>query len=157
MKKPITRQIVKSICCGDTQCSSCQHLQNVSYRMRCSEFGGFMDRDRDTEAWEYKRCRDCLTAEKLAEALRKREMGDAVTDYKNLSDREIDGLEGNGESEMIVIVPNVISDAINKKLDAAIAACPDAEKDREILYAELLDHYFKYGVVPDFRLEKKVK
>jgi hypothetical protein len=36
------------------------------------------------------------------------------------------------------IVPNELRDAINAKLDTAIAACPDAAKDRDDLYNQLL-------------------
>ncbi len=53
---------------------------------------------------------------------------------------------------MLVIVPNSLSDAINKKLDAAIAKCPDAEKDRDTLYQQLLTYFDEHGVVPDFTL-----
>jgi hypothetical protein len=56
---------------------------------------------------------------------------------------------------MLVIVPNSLRDAINAKLDAAIAEVPDAEKDREILYGQLLDYFDEHGVVPDFSLAKK--
>ena len=55
----------------------------------------------------------------------------------------------------IVIVPNDLRDAINGKLDAALAECPDAEKDRVVFYRQLLCYFDEYGVVPDFSLEKK--
>jgi hypothetical protein len=53
----------------------------------------------------------------------------------------------------IVIVPNSLNAAINEKLDAAIAGCPGAEKDREILYGQLLDYFNEYGVIPDFTIK----
>ena len=55
---------------------------------------------------------------------------------------------------MLVIVPDSLRDAINKKLDAALAECPDAEKDREHLYGQLLDYFNEHGVIPDFTLGK---
>jgi hypothetical protein len=55
---------------------------------------------------------------------------------------------------MLVIVPNSLRDAINAKLDAAIAQAPDAEKDRDVLYGQLLAYFNEHGVVPDFSLVK---
>ena len=55
---------------------------------------------------------------------------------------------------MLVIVPNSLRDAINEKLDAAIAEVPDAEKDREVLYSQLLAYFNENGVVPNFSLVK---
>jgi hypothetical protein len=55
---------------------------------------------------------------------------------------------------MFYVVPNYIHEEIERKLDAAITACPDAAKDREALRAQLLDHLNEYGVVPDFSLKK---
>ena len=57
----------------------------------------------------------------------------------------------------MVIVPNDLRDAINTKLDAAIAELPEpdrpfAEKDREFLYSQLLDAFDEHGVIPDFTL-----
>ena len=57
---------------------------------------------------------------------------------------------------MLVIAPNSLYDAINAKLDAAIAEFPDAERDREVLYGQLLDHFNEHGVIPDFSLVKRV-
>ena len=56
---------------------------------------------------------------------------------------------------MLVIVPNCVSDNINAKLDAAIAECPGAEKDRDELYQMLLNYFNENGIVPDFSLAKK--
>jgi len=56
---------------------------------------------------------------------------------------------------MFVIVPNELSNAIYAKIDAAIADCPDASKDREAFFQQLLDYYNDNGVIPDFSLVKK--
>jgi len=56
----------------------------------------------------------------------------------------------------IVIVPDGLYDAIQKKLDAAIAERPDAERDRDHLYHRLLDYYYEHGAIPDFSLVKVV-
>jgi hypothetical protein len=54
----------------------------------------------------------------------------------------------------MVIVPDALAAAINVKLDAAIAACPDAEKDRDALYGQLLAYFDEHGTVPEFSLVK---
>ena len=54
----------------------------------------------------------------------------------------------------IVVVPNYIADEINAKLDAVISGCPDAAKDRDHLYHQLLGYFYEHGVVPDFTLSK---
>ncbi len=56
---------------------------------------------------------------------------------------------------MLVIVPDVLRDAINAKLDAAFAACPDAAKDRDAFYQQLLAYFNANGVVLDFTLERR--
>ena len=56
---------------------------------------------------------------------------------------------------MFRIVPNYIADAINANLDAAFAECPEAAKDREVLYGQLLDYFDEHCVIPDFNLKKK--
>ena len=55
----------------------------------------------------------------------------------------------------IIAVPNYIRDQINAKLDAAIAEVPEAEKDREVLYQQLLQYLDEHGVIPDFSLARK--
>lgn len=55
---------------------------------------------------------------------------------------------------MLVIVPNSLRDAINAKLDAALAACPAAAPDRDLFYRQLLAYFNDHGVVPDFTLER---
>ena len=54
----------------------------------------------------------------------------------------------------LVIVPGYIADAINAALDKAIAACPDAEKDREHLYSQLVGYFDEHGRIPDFTVGK---
>jgi hypothetical protein len=55
----------------------------------------------------------------------------------------------------IVAVPTYIIDEINQKLDAAFRECPEAAKDRDVLYQQLLDYVDEHGVIPDFSLTKK--
>jgi hypothetical protein len=55
---------------------------------------------------------------------------------------------------MMLIVPTYIIDAINAKLDAALADVPDAAKDREHLYSSLLTYFSEHGVIPDFSIAK---
>lgn len=54
-----------------------------------------------------------------------------------------------------VIVPDALSEAINAKLDAAIADCPSAAADREHFYNELLVYFDEHGEIPEFTLERK--
>lgn len=54
----------------------------------------------------------------------------------------------------IVIVPNELRDAINKKLDQEIALQPDAAADREYLYNQILGYFSEYGRMPDFTLTR---
>jgi hypothetical protein len=54
---------------------------------------------------------------------------------------------------MLVIVPNALRDAINEAIDKALAdAPPDAAKDREHFYADLLAYYNEHGVIPPFSI-----
>ena len=46
-------------------------------------------------------------------------------------------------------------DAIHKRLDEEFVKFPDAAKDREALYHQLLEHFNEYGALPEFTLEKK--
>jgi len=54
-----------------------------------------------------------------------------------------------------VIVPNYIANEINAKLDAEIAKHPDAAKDRDALFSQLLAYVDQHGIVPDFSLAKQ--
>ena len=56
---------------------------------------------------------------------------------------------------MLVVVPDTLRVAIDKKLDTAIAQHPDAAKDRDELFRQLLSYFNEHGVVPDFDLVKK--
>jgi hypothetical protein len=55
----------------------------------------------------------------------------------------------------MVIVPDVLRSAIDRKLDAAIAETPDAERDREVLFRQLLSFFDEHGYIPDFSLRKR--
>lgn len=55
----------------------------------------------------------------------------------------------------MLIVPNYLRDEIYQRIDAEIAKCPDAAKDREHLYGQLLAYVNDHGVIPEFSLEKK--
>jgi hypothetical protein len=52
----------------------------------------------------------------------------------------------------LVIVPNVVRDAINDRLDAALAKTPDAARFRDELFNQLLAYFDEHGVVPEFEL-----
>jgi hypothetical protein len=54
----------------------------------------------------------------------------------------------------MVIVPDSLSEMIDAKLDAAFVHCPDAAKDREYLFARLLQYFDEHGIVPNFKLRK---
>jgi hypothetical protein len=50
------------------------------------------------------------------------------------------------------VVPDSLHAAIHKKLDDAIAACPDAERDRDVLYKQLLSYFNEHGTIPEFTI-----
>lgn len=54
----------------------------------------------------------------------------------------------------IVAIPTYVLDEINAKLDKAIADCPDAEKERDILRRQLVGFVNEHGYVPEFSLAK---
>lgn len=56
---------------------------------------------------------------------------------------------------MFRVIPNSLREAINAKLDEQIRLAPDAEKDRETLFRQLVDYFDEHGVIPDFSLVKK--
>ena len=56
---------------------------------------------------------------------------------------------------MLAVVPISLSNAINTKLDEAFIGCPEAEKERDILYSQLLEYFDVHGIIPDFELRKK--
>ena len=55
----------------------------------------------------------------------------------------------------LAIVPDTLHDNINKALDAEIAKWPDAEKDRDVLYNQLVTFFHQYGYIPEFSLEPR--
>jgi hypothetical protein len=55
---------------------------------------------------------------------------------------------------MFYIVPNVIGDEIDRKLDAEIQKEPGAAKDREVLRSQLIEYFAEHGVIPDFSLAR---
>ena len=56
---------------------------------------------------------------------------------------------------MFVVVPNSLRDAINAKLDTAIAEVPEAASDCDALYEQLLAYVSEHGVLPDFSLKRR--
>lgn len=52
----------------------------------------------------------------------------------------------------VLIVPNELSDAINKKLDEAIGALPMPADDRDHLYRQVLAYFDEYGAIPEFTI-----
>lgn len=58
---------------------------------------------------------------------------------------------------MMIIVPNFIRDSINEKLNIAFKEVPDAAKDRDYFYEELLNYYDEHGIIPDFNLTPNEK
>lgn len=55
----------------------------------------------------------------------------------------------------VALVPNYISEAIYKKIDAQLVLHPDLIGDREIMFSQLLEHFDTTGVVADFTIERK--
>jgi hypothetical protein len=55
---------------------------------------------------------------------------------------------------MVLIIPNYVADAINAKLDIALAECPEAVGDRDALYHQLLGYFDEHGVIPNFSLQR---
>lgn len=55
----------------------------------------------------------------------------------------------------LLIVPDALYAAIHRRLDALFVEFPDAEKDRDALYHQLLEAFDQYGFIPDFTLEKR--
>lgn len=55
----------------------------------------------------------------------------------------------------LLIVPDVLYNAIHAAITKAAKDDPDVEKDRDSLYRELLDVFNRYGYLPEFTIEKK--
>lgn len=56
---------------------------------------------------------------------------------------------------MIVVVPNELSDAIDKKITLALSGRSCSEKDREIIRNQLIGYYNEHGIIPDFDLSRQ--
>lgn len=54
----------------------------------------------------------------------------------------------------LVIVPNCLAAELNSRLDTEIAKHPEAAKDRDELYRQLLSYVDEHGVIPDFSLAR---
>ena len=54
----------------------------------------------------------------------------------------------------LIILPNYISDEIDRRIDAAIAETPDAAADRELFRESLIAHFAQTGQVASFTLVK---
>ncbi len=54
-----------------------------------------------------------------------------------------------------VIVPDALHDKVAAALDTEIAKWPDAEKDREVLYGQLISFFHAHGYIPEFSLEPR--
>lgn len=55
----------------------------------------------------------------------------------------------------MVIIPNEVRDAINKRLDVVLHEHPESEIDRELFYAQCLQYYDETGLIPEIRLVPK--
>lgn len=81
-----------------------------------------------------------------------------MTTYSDWDQRQLDiasGEELDRAARRTVIVPNYVHDAIQSKLDAALAEVPDAAPDRDIFYQTLLNYFDEHGVLPEFSLVKR--
>lgn len=54
----------------------------------------------------------------------------------------------------LIILPNYISDEIDRRIDEAIADTPDAAADRELFRETLIAHFAETGQVASFTLVK---
>ena len=52
----------------------------------------------------------------------------------------------------LMIVPNALDIAIDKKLEEAYKACPGARQDHASLRNELLSYFYDHGALPDFEI-----
>jgi hypothetical protein len=66
------------------------------------------------------------------------------------------GDSGGAKIMEFIIIPNVLRDAINAKIDAALKDLPaEANVDREVFYQQILAYYNDTGQIPDFKIEKR--
>lgn len=56
---------------------------------------------------------------------------------------------------MVYIIPTALVGALNKRLDEEITKHPEAARDRDIFYRQLLDYVNEHGIVPDFSLVRR--
>lgn len=52
----------------------------------------------------------------------------------------------------MTIVPNVLRDKINLKLDEAFLKVPEASQYRDVFYQQLLEYFDEHGEIPEFDL-----
>ena len=64
---------------------------------------------------------------------------------------------GKDSAMTFFVIPTDIYDEITKRLDAAIAEYPDAEKDRAELRSQIVAFVDEHGYVPEFGLQPKVQ
>lgn len=55
----------------------------------------------------------------------------------------------------LLIIPNVLHDAINQAINKALAGRPCDEHSREQVYQSVLAYYDDHGTIPDFELKEK--
>lgn len=58
---------------------------------------------------------------------------------------------------MLIILPNIVADAINKRLDEQLARYPQFKEHRAEIYERLVGHFGETGQVPDFTLEPRAE
>lgn len=58
---------------------------------------------------------------------------------------------------MFRIVPNTLSEKLYQMIDDQLEKMPELKKDRENIYHDLLNYYDEHGVIPDFKIEPKIK
>ena len=57
-------------------------------------------------------------------------------------------------STHLVIVPDDLYNAIHARLDELFKEFPDAEKDRDALYHQVLAYFDEFGRLPSFTIER---
>jgi hypothetical protein len=55
---------------------------------------------------------------------------------------------------MFLVVPDSLRHAIDEKLDAALKEAPEAARDRDHLFRQLLSFFNDHGYLPEFSLAK---
>ena len=54
----------------------------------------------------------------------------------------------------IVIVPNIVREAIDAKIDKQLLLQPSLKKHRKEIFQELLEYFDEHGEIPDFTLRE---